>query len=235
MRAASVPPQRSPAPSNAGPIADALARGVEAVVLCGGQSRRMGTDKALLGLGASTLLERAVATLSALTPRVSLACGASERYARFGLPLVVDRYSGAGPLAGLEAALASAREEWLLALACDLPRVTPALLAQLVQQARSQDLDVCMFETELGLEPLCAVYRTSCLACVRAALDGGERKVTAFLQHPTARGVLPRLGVLRADAFAGCLINVNAPADLLALGARQGSVGEQERSGEERA
>lgn len=198
----------------------------------------MGSDKALLSLGSCTLLERAIATLSALAPCVSLACGASERYAQFGLQLVFDRYASAGPLAGLEAALASAREEWLVVLACDLPRVTPGLLVQLVDEARAQELDACMFETEHGLEPLCAVYRSTCLPCVRAALAAGERKLTSFLQHPTACGALPRLGVLCADAFADCLVNVNAPSDVHAVhaivGAHERTGGVHERTGKGR-
>jgi molybdopterin-guanine dinucleotide biosynthesis protein A len=190
------------------------------VVLCGGKSARMGTDKALIPLGSSTMLERAATTLAELTPRVVLACGASERYAELGLPLVVDRYLGAGPLAGLEAALASAvvaGEDWLVALACDLPRVRPSVLANLLSRAREDDLDACFFETELGLEPLCAVYRATCLPSVRAALDAGERKMIAFLQHATASGELPRIATVRADAFVGDLVNVNSPADVVAL------------------
>ncbi len=192
----------------------------------------MGTDKALLSVGSrggsrggsTTLLERAVTTLAALTPRVLLACGAQERYGEFGLPLVADRYPDAGPLAGLESALASATaagEEWLVVLACDLPRVRPAVLAQLLAHAREHDLDACLFETDLGLEPLCAVYRSTCWTPVRAALDAGERKMVAFLRHSTARGEVPRLATLRADAFAECLMNVNSPADMTALSAHE--------------
>ncbi len=185
----------------------------------------MGTDKALLSVGSSgsrTLLVHAVQTLAVLTPRILLACGANERYRELGLPLVVDRYPDAGPLAGLESALANASEagdEWLVALACDLPRVRPEVLAELLTHAREHDFDACFFETDLGLEPLCAVYRSTCWPPVRAALDAGERKMVAFLRHSTVRGELPRVGTLRADAFAECLMNVNSPADMTALSA----------------
>jgi molybdopterin-guanine dinucleotide biosynthesis protein A len=184
----------------------------------------MGSDKALLHFGSRTLLERAAATVAAVAPRVLLACGPSARYGDLGLPLAIDLRLDAGPLAGLEAALASASEageEWIIVLACDLPRVRPEVLELLVARARERDLDACLFETELGLEPLCAVYRRTCLASVQAALDAGERKMVAFLRHPTARGHLPRSATVRADAFADCLTNVNSPADLIALAAHE--------------
>lgn len=230
IRAVPAPLDRSPAALDTEPALRFA--GLSGVVLCGGQSRRMGTDKALLTLGACTLLERAVATLSELAPRVSLACGTSERYAEFGLPLVVDRYAGAGPLAGLEAALASARDEWLVVLACDLPRVTSGVLAHLVERARAQDLDACFFETDLGLEPLCAVYRRTCLPGVRAALDAGERRMIAFLNHPTTRAALPRVGTVRADAFADCLVNVNTMGDLHGVDLREGAASAHECAGD---
>ena len=96
-----------------------------AAVLCGGRSRRMGRDKALLRLGDQTLLERTVGVLSRLAPRVYLACGAEERYAELGLECVLDRLPDGGPLAGLEAALTRLQADgggWLGILACDMPR-----------------------------------------------------------------------------------------------------------------
>ncbi len=178
----------------------------------------MGIDKARIAVGGDTLLERAVKTLSELTPRVMLACGATERYADLGLPLCLDRRPDAGPLAGLESALASAREEWILALACDLPRLRAEDLARLIDRARADDLDACYFETSRGLEPLCALYRRACLPAVRAALAAGERRMISFLDHEIAGGARPRIGTVPAEEFAERLVNVNSPEDLAALG-----------------
>jgi molybdopterin-guanine dinucleotide biosynthesis protein A len=205
--------------------------GLAALVLCGGQSRRMGRDKAGLVLGASTLLERAVATVRALTPDVLLACGPRPRYAELGVPLVLDRRADAGPLAGLEAGLSAASADLVLVLACDMPHADRETLAALVEIARRERLDVALVHSDNGLEPLCAVWSTRMAHAVRAALDAGEHNVTRAFDQPLADGTSPRVRAVspselpaseiragqlpRSELRRGDLhANVNTPADL---------------------
>src|SRR5260221_24295 len=119
----------------------------------------MGADKAALRLAGSTLLEPAAAELDPIATETLLACGTSPRYAELGRPLVLDAYLEGGPLAGLEAALARSRTEWLAAIACDMPRAEGRALLTLLEHAERHGLDACLLETEKGVEPLCAVYR----------------------------------------------------------------------------
>ncbi len=193
-----------------------LAAPASGLVLCGGASRRMGADKALLALGEHTLLERAIACLAPHAAPVRLACGERERYREFGLALVCDRIAGAGPLAGLEAGLAAASESgpggYVCVLAVDMPRADAELVARLLARARADDLDACLLASAGGPEPLCAVYHTRLLPRVRAALDAGERKVTSFLApefgaHPA------RVAHVAAPA-SDAAVNLNTPADL---------------------
>lgn len=180
------------------------------VVLCGGRSVRMGRDKSLLEIGGRTLLERAITVLDGISDEVVLACGPGERYSDLGRALVVDAFQDGGPLAGLEAGLRRASTEWIAALACDMPRVEPSIFVELLERAERDGLDVCFLRTERGVEPLCAVYRKTCLAPMRAALENGERKVVSFLRfRPT-----PRAGEL--ELAASLAINLNTPAEFQA-------------------
>ena len=190
------------------------------VVLCGGKSLRMGSDKASLHLAGATLLERAVELLDSIANETLLACGISARYADLGRPLVLDAYSDGGPLAGLEAALASSRTEWLAVIACDMPRAEGRVLLALLEHAEERGLDACLLETEKGVEPLCAVYHRRCLEPVRAALAAGERKVTAFFSvakpdhTPLIVGSLLERELPDELAVLGVAVNLNTPADL---------------------
>ena len=192
------------------------------VVLCGGKSLRMGLDKASLALGGATLLERAAGEIDRIATETLLACGPTERYADLGRTLVVDAFAGGGPLAGLEAALSRTRTTWLAALACDMPRADARVHLALLERAREKGLDACLLETPGGVEPLCAVYRRTCLEPVRAALRAGERKMTSFFRFPGASGALPRVGFLPESELPGDLagatvaLNVNTPAELAA-------------------
>jgi molybdopterin-guanine dinucleotide biosynthesis protein A len=168
---------------------------VEAFLLAGGKSSRMGRDKALLQISGAPMIRRTADLLTALVTKTTLVISANQsdnsddthdtnRYSNFGLSMLTDSWPSAGPLGGIATALANAQSKWCLILACDMPFLTKEwlrfLLGQLEQtetEAPSQ-IDVIIPETLRGLEPLCAVYRTSCASILSATLDRGVRKVT---------------------------------------------------------
>ena len=191
---------------------------VEGVVFCGGLSRRMGTDKAELPAPVfdrdqatkQTLLENAIAVLDQVASRVFLASGDTARYAELGRECVLDVQDDVGPLAGLAAALEACKANWLCVLACDMPSVEPELMSCLLEHARTNDLDVCLLKSEIGLEPLCGVYNRRCAPVVRQSIRDGDRKMTAF--H--ANGL--KIGSLNASQFTGkgdSAQNLNTRAD----------------------
>ena len=191
------------------------------VVFCGGASRRMGKDKALLVLEGRTLLARAAGVLADVTPRVLLSTGREPRYRELGLECVVDAAEaeeGAGPLAGLVAVLERIQHEGLTyacILACDMPRVSPSVFRALLARTRLEDADVCLVRTRGGLEPLCGVYHARCLPAVRAALARGERRMDSF--HGDVR-VVPVDDVELGEDCARNLCNVNTPEEFRAAG-----------------
>lgn len=156
-----------------------------AVILAGGQSRRMGADKALLRLpsGGPTLIERVVAAARAVTNDVVVVAQDAGRLPTMAVRTAPDAIAGAGPLAGLVAGFAAARRSDILALACDLPYLSVSLLRWMAALPRTWDALVPALPTEDGTtrwEPLHAIYTQACLAPMRAALDRGERQATAF-------------------------------------------------------
>ena len=112
------------------------------VILAGGQSRRMGRNKALLRLDPAgpTLVEGVVAAVAGRGPIV-LVTNTPEEYAFLGLPMVADapEHPGAGPLAGLYSGLRASTAAYNLTLACDMPRLQPALLDALAALPRDYD------------------------------------------------------------------------------------------------
>ena len=185
---------------------------VEAVgfVVAGGRSRRMGRDKALLPWNGSTLLDHAVTRLRAVCGDVRILSGALRRYEDRGLPVETDAVPDAGPLGGIHAGLGGRREAAGLFLGVDLPFVTVDLLRRLLELSAGHDAVVPL--SSRGPEPLCAVYRSTCLDPIRRRLAAGERKATSFW---------PDVDVLQAGAehLAGLgpiddlFRNVNTPAD----------------------
>jgi molybdopterin-guanine dinucleotide biosynthesis protein A len=152
-------------------------------VLTGGQSARMGRDKALLPWRGRTLVECVAGEVQAACGNVALV-GAPERYLNLNLPCLPERYPACGPLSGLEAALRLGGREWSLVVACDMPGLTADWLRTLVDRAVcSQAPAVAATDFEGRLEPLCAVYHASLLAPVEEALAQGRHSIRKLLEQ----------------------------------------------------
>jgi molybdopterin-guanine dinucleotide biosynthesis protein A len=171
---------------------------VEAFLLAGGKSSRMGRDKALLELSGAPMIQRTADLLTALVTKTTFVISASQsansddtdnanRYSNFGLPTLADSWPSAGPLGGIATALAHAQSNWCLILACDMPFLTKEWLTFLLSYSEQSEtsaqkpIDVIVPETTRGLEPLCAIYRASCASILAATLDRGVHKVTDAL------------------------------------------------------
>jgi molybdopterin-guanine dinucleotide biosynthesis protein A len=155
-------------------------------VLAGGQSARMGRDKALLPYGSATLIEAVAGRVRAVVNPAAL-IGDPRKYAHFGYPVHPDLVPGSGPLGGLHAALHLGWADWNLVVACDMPYLTGTILAALFERAESvadPQLACVVPLTEDGEpEPLCAVYHSSCLSAVERALNEKRRKMKVLLSE----------------------------------------------------
>ncbi len=181
-----------------------------AAVLVGGQSRRMGLNKAFLKIGPGRLIENITAKLKTLFPEVLLAGNDPEPYGSLCLPVVGDIYQGCGPLAGIHAALTAAANPYVFITACDMPFVDLDLVAFLVKNAPGYDVVV----PRLGayLEPLCAVYGKGCLSAIEASLNKGQCKVTAFFPEVAVKYLdQEELSGFNLDRI---FFNLNSPKDL---------------------
>lgn len=186
--------------------------GPEAVgfVVAGGRSLRMGRDKALLAWDGSTLLDHAVARLHAVCADVLILSGAGRRYTDRGLPVQTDAIPDAGPLGGIYTGLVALGPGTGLFLGVDLPFASVDLLRRLLDLSVGHDAVVPL--SAAGPEPLCAVYRSTCLNPIRRRLAARELKATSFW---------PDVDVLQAGPYhlAGLgpiddlFRNVNTPAD----------------------
>jgi molybdopterin-guanine dinucleotide biosynthesis protein A len=158
-------------------------------VLTGGESRRMGRDKALLELGGQPLVLRMAAKFRGVTSEVYLV-GAPERYARLGLPVLADPIAGRGPAAGITAALRATEREWNLIVACDLPYLETRFLEFLVEVAAAEgDAEAVVPQLGGRWEPLCAAYHRRALPAFERVLAGVNYRIARALEALRVRAV----------------------------------------------
>ncbi|MDZ4203021.1 MAG: molybdenum cofactor guanylyltransferase [Gallionella sp.] len=181
-----------------------------ALILAGGESRRMGQDKASLVLDGRTLLQSVAATLQPLFAEIIV----SVRQPRpdIDLPQVCDDAAHAGPLAGLAAGLERATSPWLFAVACDMPFITPPLIEHLARQRADWQAVVPMVGGYP--QPLAAFYATSCLGEVRRLLGGsGRHSLRALLDSLRVRYV-DEAEMLAADPQLRSFFDLDTPQDV---------------------
>jgi molybdopterin-guanine dinucleotide biosynthesis protein A len=192
-----------------------------AAILMGGRARRFGgRDKSALVVDGRTILERQLAALAPLADDVMLVGAPGARPADaetalddsdvYSVRVIGDRVPDCGPLGGLDAALAAARHEVLILLACDMPFVTTAFLAHLVGSAAAADAVVP--RTERGYHPLCAAYTSGCREAVSRRLACRELEMTQLLRDVRTREV-GRGEIERFGSSERLLANVNTPGE----------------------
>ena len=179
-------------------------------ILAGGQSSRMGADKAFLNFGGCTLLERAIAALGRVCDVAIV--GDPAKFSPYG-NVIEDAYPGRGPLAGIHAALTHSSAELNLVLAVDMPLVSTDLLAFLFASAESTDALVTVPHSARRFQPLCAVYRRPFAIVAEQALKAGQNKIdTLFAAIPVR--VIKSEELASAGFSDQVFLNLNTPEDL---------------------
>lgn len=178
------------------------------LVLAGGESRRMGRDKALLLRdGQTTFLQAAFDLLGRHCSQVFVSIQTGQR-ADMMLPSIPDLEPGLGPLGGIMTALAAHDTPWLV-LACDLPLVNDRTLLELIAGRDATKIATCFVDAQGLPEPLCAIYEPAALPVLRAS---SERKVLCP-RKILLRNAIRTLNLPDENALANC----NTPLDFAAI------------------
>jgi molybdopterin-guanine dinucleotide biosynthesis protein A len=186
------------------------------IILAGGRSRRMGRPKALLRLtpDGPTLIELVVTALRAIAGEIVVVTSRPDEVAFLGCRTTADQFPELGPLAGLHAGLGALAAEHSLAVACDMPFLSPALLAAMAAEPR--DYDVLVPRRASGeLETLHAIYSRACLGPMVEHLQRGGGRLIAF--HPQVRvRYLDEPWLRQYDRDLHAFDNLNTPDELAA-------------------
>ncbi|MBS3957097.1 MAG: formate dehydrogenase accessory sulfurtransferase FdhD [Clostridiales bacterium] len=176
---------------------------------------RMGVDKTLLPVDGQSLVARVAEVVGDVCAHTVVVTNRPEALAGAGLPhgvrVLTDEVPYQGPLGGLVTALAAAEDEWVLAVAADMPHLSPAVIRAL-WEARG-DADAVVPIGERGPEPLLALYARSALPAARAVLASGRRRIVAVFGQIKVVEV-PLESLRTVDPDLASFFNVNTPEDL---------------------
>lgn len=147
---------------------------VTGFITAGGQSSRMGRDKAWLEIGGRAMIEHVIAALAPAVSELAIIAN-SDQYKNLGFPVYEDKDVAIGPLEAFRVALTNSRTRYAVVVACDLPFVTTPLFDCLIGFAEGFD-GAAPLSADGQLEPLCAVFSTDALSSVTRLIEEGHRK-----------------------------------------------------------
>ncbi len=182
-------------------------------IIAGGQSRRMGRDKALLDLGGKTLIEHVIDRSAELgQAETILITNQPDAYRHLGLPMYSDALPGKGSLGGIYTALLRAKSPHVLALACDMPFINAEFLRFMV--ARIDDsVDIIVPRVDGYPQGLHAIYKKTCIPPIAEQLAADRLKIIRFYDQMRVT-YLDEADYAAFDRAGRCFANLNTPDEL---------------------
>jgi len=195
------------------------------VIQAGGQSSRMGEDKALKTFLGRPLIQRVIDRLTPIADEMIVTTNRPAEYAFLNLRLVPDLKPGRGALGGLYTAIASATHPFVAVVACDMPFASQIFFEGARNIMVKEDADVVIARVALpaeqtgksgeGYEPLHALYRRdTCLPAIESAIDADQWKVIAWFPKVKVRE-LSAEETKSFDPSGLCFWNLNTPEEFL--------------------
>ncbi len=190
------------------------------IILCGGKSTRMGTNKAFIQVEGVPLIKRIQTLFERLFDEVIIVTDRKDLFLYSGAKIYPDIIPGKGVLGGLYTGLSFSSFKFSFCVACDMPFLKEAVIEYLIKKIG--DSDVVVPRTINGLEPLHGIYSKNCIRVIKQVMDSGVYRV-AEIYHMVSVRVIDEKEFLFLDPARESFINVNTPEDLGVIGKRKRS------------
>ena len=198
-------------------------------IIAGGQSRRMGRDKAFVQLHGKAMIEHVIARSSDLgQAETILITNKRDRYAHLGLPMYSDILPDKGSLGGIYTALMRAQAPYVLVLACDMPFISGDLLRFMIAQI-NDETDIVVPRVDGYPQGMHAIYSKACLEPIRKQLEANRLKIIRFYDAMRVR-YLDEADYGSYDPDARSFTNLNTPGELEQARAQSDQLGLESHS-----
>ncbi len=183
---------------------------MNAAILVGGKSSRMGTNKAFLELKGKTFIELQIELLKEMFDEMFISANTPSEYEYLNLPIFTDIYPGKGPLGGIYTSLINSSSLHTFMLACDMPFIGTELINHLKELTK--EYDVVIPKSEKGLEPLHAFYSKNCIDPIKRSLDENNLRIISFFPHVNVK-IVELDSLALSDRFNNSIKNLNTRDD----------------------
>ena len=185
------------------------------IILAGGKSSRLGSDKALVTVGDKSLLRQVISCVDQLCEHIIIVTDQERTFPQFAdqtdLRTATDTFPGKGPLGGIYTGLAISDSFYNLVVACDMPFLNQGLLRYMIELSADSDMVIPRLGNQV--EPLHAVYTKNCLASIENLIKQDKLNISELCR-------LVRVRYVEAEEIEGfdpmhlSFFNINTKADL---------------------
>jgi len=152
----------------------------QGIILTGGQSKRMGHDKASLKYKGTDFLSYEINILNKNVERLMIV-GDSTKYKGYGISVVDDIFSGKGPAGGIYTGLVHSNQDYNFVLSCDVPQIGNELILLLMDTYNGEDALICSHQGKI--HPLVGIYNTKTRQHFKNSIDSGKLKLHQILKE----------------------------------------------------
>ena len=183
------------------------------IILAGGESKRLNNvEKSTLFVGDKRIIERMMTVYEKLFSEIILVSNHPTAYLEWDALVVKDIYTTRSSLTGIHSGLFYTRTDHAFIAACDTPFLKMDLVKIILQHIDSS-ADIVIPRTDIGIEPLCAVYSRRCLQTIQGALEQNNLKIRSFFSKLRVKEI-PETVLRTMDPGLVSFFNINTPDDL---------------------
>ncbi|SES79322.1 molybdenum cofactor guanylyltransferase [Oceanobacillus limi] len=180
------------------------------VVLSGGNSSRMGTNKSLLKLNGKTVIESIIKQLERCSDEIVVSANNNKDYDFLSVPIINDRFNNKGPLAGMEAALYYIKADYYVIAACDMPFVDSKVYRYLINNIGSHDAIIPVYQGRI--HPVSGVFKRDVLPHIQHLLNRDQLSIRKLFNHINVK-FMEEFTTIPSSQLENHFFNMNKPAD----------------------
>jgi molybdopterin-guanine dinucleotide biosynthesis protein A len=182
-----------------------------AIILSGGNNKRISTEKAFLKIGQKPIIECEIEVLTSIFSRIIIVTNSPEKYRYLKADLTSDLIPGKGPLGGIYSGLNLSQDEHNFIVSCDLPFLNKDIISYMKESAGGHDIVIPRINGLL--EPLHAIYSKNCLPAIKKHLDKNDLKIQSFFNEVRVK-YIEKHEIEKFDSDAIAFFNVNTEEEL---------------------
>jgi molybdopterin-guanine dinucleotide biosynthesis protein A len=180
------------------------------IVLSGGESRRMGSDKAFLKVDGVPMIEHVLRALKSVVSRIIIVTNSPDAYASYDVEVVTDAFDKRGSLIGIYSGLLRSKDEYNVIVACDMPFLNPRLLLYMMSLA--DKYDIILPKVGDFVEPLHAVYHKRLIPIMEDHMNREQLRIRGIFAGRRIRYITEE-EIDRFDPERRSFVNLNTPKE----------------------